>query len=228
MRTLDSKIRTWWAGLALIALVPFGACAGAGSDADRAEELRVLGAQDGAVLVAQAEPPDAEMLFAELAAGVVSAINEGEVEVSIAPAVRASEFDVREYAERMIRDHKRANTELVTLLQEQGIRAKESTISVLLRVDATTTAIELLATPNEELDVMYMEKQVYGHAKAHALISALAVRAENEALRTYLFKQVTTIDQHLSVAIRILRELYENAEPTEPVEPTEPTEPAPT
>jgi predicted outer membrane protein len=198
--------------LALIALVPVAACSVGdsavppvlGAEVDRVEALRASGAESGLDLARQT---DGEAQINEIAAAIAEALHQGEVEMARAAAPRVTDVDVHELAQRAMREHGAARSELAVLLEEQGIPPREGAISAMLRVEATAAAVALSTMPEEELDVVYTERQVYGHAQGHALLRGLANRVERAPLRGFLDRQVVALDLQLVHAVHLLYEL---------------------
>jgi predicted outer membrane protein len=195
---------------ALLAVVPLVGCAS--SDvSDFADELRVQGEERGAELASQveltADSPEADKLLAEITAGIVFALHAAEVEMSVPVIIHADRASVREYAEAMVYEHFAASERLQGVLDEQGMEAVASPLSVLLRVDGTVASVELGTTPPPELSLLYATKQILAHANAHVLVGTLAARIENAALRSHLEELSDAIDAHLFEAVDLARRL---------------------
>lgn len=206
--------RSLWITLAVVALV---GCAGDEAD-DVTEQLRLAGEERGAELAVQlddslAAQPDAARMMAQIAAAIAAAVNEGEVLEVSAAVPRLQNEKVRAFAERVARDHIIASSKLVAVLQQRNIEPRESQISVILRVEATTAYVELSTMPVAELDRKFIEKQIFGHAMARSLIGLLAIEVKDVKLRELLMEELRTIDAHLMDAIRLSKELYGDQQP---------------
>jgi putative membrane protein len=209
--------RRLWTAVVAAALV--AACASS-DETDAITALELAGEEEGIALAAQVEvepdSPEAVRALAQLTAAIVCAINEGEVMESIPAFERGNNGQVVRFAEKMIEDHQRASRAFDLVLQQQDLKPLDNPISTVLRVDALTATVELSTVSDAELDRMYIEKQVKGHAKARALLGALAVNNENEAVRRYLNQQIAAVDAHLLLAIQIARGLHLDEQPESP------------
>jgi putative membrane protein len=208
--------RLWTAALAAVLVV---GCASS-DDGDAISALETQGEEEGAALAAQldlaTDSPEAAKIVAELTAAIVCAINEGEVMASIPAFERGNNGQVVRFAEKMIEDHQRASRTFDLVLQQQDLKPLENPISTVLRVEALTATVELSTADDAELDRMYIEKQVKGHAKARALLGALAVANDNEAVQRYLNQQIAAVDAHLLLVIQIARGLHLDEQPDSP------------
>ena len=96
-------------------------------------------------------------------AGVLMAINEGEIMHGEIARTRASSTEVRSFADMMVRDHTAALERLRGVVSQSNITPAENDLVRTLRTGAEQTATALRAMSGAEFDRAYMRSQVEMH-----------------------------------------------------------------
>ena len=142
----------------------------------------VLGLSTGACVTAP--PPAAPAAMANTATDFVqmaTVSNAFEIETSQLAVERATDPQVRRFANRMISDHTRASRQMAMVLRRNGMEAPPPSL------DPRHAAMleQLRATPAGGFDAAYMTMQAQAHQEAVALFSNYASNGDDPALRTF-------------------------------------------
>jgi len=123
-----------------------------------------------------------------------------EIQSSQIALQKSSNAQVRRFAQRMIDDHTRMQTELSTAVRSTG-----PSLTVPTQMDNRhQSAIgDLQGATGRDFDRMYMTAQVNGHNEALAASQTYAQNGDDPALRQYAANAATAIQQHLAEARRI-------------------------
>ncbi len=118
-----------------------------------------------------------------------------EVNMGRVAAKRASNPAVKEFAERMVKDHSKANDELIAL-------ANKKRFKVAPRMDKThqTMSDKLMASSGADFDRMYMEGQLKAHEKAVELFEKETKSGKDEQLKKWAEDTLPTLREHLKMA----------------------------
>ncbi len=154
--------------------------------------------QTGTAAAVQSAIGDPDEFFMLLA----SQLNAAEIETGRLAVERAEDPEVRQFAERMIEDHTRANEELKRLAERKGI-------SLPSRPDETH---RLLASHLEELDGEtfdreYISAMVADHAAALSMMQDRARISQDPEIREFADRQVPIFREHLQMAQDLNRSL---------------------
>lgn len=115
-----------------------------------------------------------------------------EVEFGRMAQQKASSSAVRDFGQRMVREHTQANQELMQLASRYGITPQPT----LDRPhQAAMEALQQLSGP--AFDRQYLEQQYAGHAAMLTASQFAAERASSSDLRNFAQRQVSTVQQHL-------------------------------
>lgn len=107
-------------------------------------------------------------------AQVVMTVNMGEIEQGQLALQQNPRLEVRQYAERMVREHTAANQQLQAGLLVLGLTPRESPLSQQLMAEASQTLAILRASgTGEDFERAYMDVQVAMHAKVLFLMDAV-------------------------------------------------------
>jgi putative membrane protein len=136
--------------------------------------------------------PDNNFLIQAVTSGV------GEVQFSQLAEKNASNADVKEYAARLVKEHKDANNKLLE-------RARGLKVAVVtgLDKDQRTAWSNLSKLKGDEFDREYMHKMVEDHEKAIKLFEDYAKTGTNDELKQFASKTVPTLKHHLEEAKKI-------------------------
>lgn len=169
------------AALALAALA-LAACSGeGGSGADKA---------------ASAAPPVAAEPGPLTGAGFVTAVAQGnlfEVQASRMARTRASDIEVKRFAQEMMDVHTASTAELSTLIAEvEGARIPVSP-------DARHQALlqTLRAASAADFQRLYLTQQADAHREARTRLETYASGGDNDGLKTFATKTATVVKAHV-------------------------------
>ena len=167
--------------IASILVVALGACAPASDTAGPAALFSpTVASQPATVSVA-------DQAFLGLAA------QSGLAEVALAELAqqRALSSSVRDFAERMMADHTRANAELVALATSRGVVPPESP-------DPARQAVvqRLAAMEGSEFDRHYLRQQIAEHEVAIALFASAAQGGSDHGVQSFAAKWLPSLRDH--------------------------------
>jgi len=125
----------------------------------------------------------------------VSAAGLAEGNLSRLAMTRASRADVRRFADRMVADHSKANTELLQLANRKGWALAE-------RMDkAHQDAFERMsAQSGADFDRAYMNQMVQDHEAAVALFDRESKNGKDADLKNWASTTLPTLRDHLKMA----------------------------
>jgi putative membrane protein len=156
--------------------------AGAGADAG------------GALAVAVQELNDGQLLF------IADTINAGEVDQARAALPRLEAEAARAYAQDMIEEHEPARDALLQLAEAEDVTPELSPVATDLREQSEQVLIQLLSTPGENVDALYIDSQVTMHAQAFQLLEGMIAAADAEPVETLLTQLRASVGGHLDTA----------------------------
>lgn len=141
-------------------------------------------------------------------AAIVMAANEGEVQQGQAASARASNADVRRFAQMMVTDHTNAMNMARDTFNRTAITPSDNNISNTLRANSQTTVTNLNTYNGPAFDRAYMQTQVDLHAwLLRQLDNALIPSTVTPEVRTLLQTQRASVAAHLDQARTILNAL---------------------
>jgi putative membrane protein len=154
-------------------------------------------------------PPISDASFVEQA----TAAGKAEVESGKLAAQKATNPDVKAFAEAMVRDHEKANADLTKIAGERGFPARGSKGGTPLSAEegsAQQSSRTLANLSGQEFDREYMVTQVKDHTEAVKLYEAQAAVSKDEQLRAFATAQLPALKQHLERAQAIADPLVNN------------------
>jgi putative membrane protein len=182
--------------LALVATVSI-ACGGDGNQPnDRAATPAGGGTAGTAGTAGSAGAPDAGFIQDQLA--------EGEAEIALGKLVqeRATNPQVKEFGQMMVRDHQKAGAELKQLASKHNI-----TMEGKDHGDHADVQERLAKLSGAEFDREYMKAMVDDHQDAVNEVERKAENADNPEVRQWASKTLPTLRQHLEQARQIQEKL---------------------
>jgi putative membrane protein len=192
--------RSGWVSLLVLAAMLGGSACGDDDDDQNNN--------DSTLIEETACPPAANVGVATLddaqIAAVLLAANEGEILTSQVAQNKATDQDVRRFADRMIAEHTAATQRLQALLQQQNMAANFNALSQQLTAEANQ-GIEILNTlEGEAFDRAYMDLQINLHAKVLFLMDSVLLRQiQDPALRQDATVARGYVQVHLQDALPI-------------------------
>lgn len=137
-------------------------------------------------------------------AGVVATANEGEVQQGNAAASRATNADVRAFAQMMVTDHTNALQALRDTASRAGVTVQESDTTRTLRSASQETVTNLGTYTGTNFDRRYMQAQVDLHQwLLNQIDTSLLPSTSNAQLRSLLQTQRAAVAAHLQQATQI-------------------------
>ena len=127
----------------------------------------------------------------------IAAATAGKHEVALGrlAAERASNADVKAFANRMVQDHTRAGDELMQINSRRGITVPaEEDATFKQKVDRLT------GLKGAEFDRAYMSEMVAGHTMMEEKVSGFVSSGNNADLKGWASKAQPTVREHLKLA----------------------------
>jgi putative membrane protein len=123
-----------------------------------------------------------------------------EIQSSQIALTKATSFDVRQLAQKLIDDHTMMSSKLTATAAAAGLASPLPTLTL----DQQQMINELQAASAFDFEQMFLKKQIVAHEIALALHSNYAVAGDTLSLRTVASSAVPIIQTHLSDAKQLL------------------------
>lgn len=121
-----------------------------------------------------------------------------EVQAANLALQKASSADVKQFAQRMVADHSKANAELSQLAMAKG-----ATLPTELAGDHKAAFEHLSTLSGAEFDKMYMQHMVPDHQKDIAEFERAAGGAQDPQVKAWAGKTLPTLREHLQLATTV-------------------------
>jgi len=118
-----------------------------------------------------------------------------EVRLGQLAATKASNAAVRQFGERMVQDHTKANKQLMSVLAGEGIRPPQ----VMLDKDIKTFN-HLAKLSGAEFDRAYMKHMVEDHKEDVALFEKESKDGKDAKVKAFAEETLPTLKEHLKMA----------------------------
>jgi putative membrane protein len=140
--------------------------------------------------------PDTSFLSDAIRAGLA------EVEAGEVGAEKASDAEVRRFAERMVRDHSPVNERLKAIAAKHRIEPEGTYGTQPMRPEEAAAAEmgRIAAMSGAEFDRAYMDHMVKDHEKDVALFRAQAKDGKDQELKGLAAATLPTLEEHLRMA----------------------------
>lgn len=122
--------------------------------------------------------------------------NNAEIQTSQLALQRSQNQSVRQYAERMIREHTQANQLLTQYARQRNITLPTATVDPLNRAIAE----RLSQLSGTEFDQAYMAAQATAHLRTVALFETEIGQGQDQGLRSYASQLLPNIQDHYQMA----------------------------
>jgi putative membrane protein len=136
----------------------------------------------------------AEMDFVKQA----TAAGMAEVDVGKLGAEKAADQSVKQFAQRMVDDHSKANEQLIKILGDKKVEVPKE-----LPADAASTKDRLSSLSGTDFDREFMTNMVSDHEKAVALFDKESKEGQDAQLKQFAEQTLPTIQDHLKQAQQI-------------------------
>jgi len=120
-----------------------------------------------------------------------------EVELGKIAASKSQDEKVKQFAERMVADHSKANEELASIAKQKGL-----TVPTSLDAEHQSMVQSLNAKSGKAFDTAYSEHMNADHAKAVALFQG-AITSSDPELAAFAKQTLPTLEQHKTMAKRL-------------------------
>ncbi len=136
----------------------------------------------GGMAIAQDAPPsDAQIAHIAYTAGVI------DIDAAGLAVEKATNADVKAFAEMMIKDHQAVNDQALALVDKLGITPEDNPTSQALATQAAAEKATLEGLEGAAFDKAYVENEVAFHRQVlDALDSTLIPATQNEELKAFL------------------------------------------
>jgi putative membrane protein len=118
-----------------------------------------------------------------------------EVELGRIATERASSADVRNFGQRMVYDHTKANEELKQLARERGLE-----VPMQLDSKHRELADRLGKLSGKEFDEKFVTAMIADHEKVVALFQKFAANGDDAGIRAFAERTVPALEEHRQMA----------------------------
>lgn len=125
-----------------------------------------------------------------------------EVELGQAAVKNAMSQDVKDFGQRMVTDHGKANEELKTLVGKKQVQ-----VPTELERKHKSKVEKLSKLSGEEFDKKYMKAMVKDHVKDVADFKKASKKAKDPELKAWIDKTLPVLEQHLQQAKDVAQKL---------------------
>lgn len=120
-------------------------------------------------------------------AAVGSASNQEEIQMSRVALERAQDPRVRSYAQRMIDEHTRVESEMTAMLRAKGMAPIDNALSLQMKRNLPPKLDMLRGMTGTQFDMGYMMRQIHAHEMTLlTLDTSLIPETDDAAMKTYL------------------------------------------
>jgi putative membrane protein len=128
---------------------------------------------------------------------VCEAAQGGNAEVSLSQVAiqKASDASVKDFAQRMVTDHQKANQELTGLVTQKGATLPDATNK---KIEKETEKLQGLS--GADFDRAYMKIMLSDHEKTVKIFQKESERGDDADLKGWVTKTLPTLQEHLSMA----------------------------
>ena len=123
---------------------------------------------------------------------------QAEVELGRLATEKASSPEVKEFGQRMVDDHSKANDRLKQIASEKGVKLPEK---LTTKDEATKRRLEKLS--GESFDRAYIRDMVADHSQDAAEFRSEASKAKDPDLKSFASETLNTIEEHLKEAKKL-------------------------
>jgi putative membrane protein len=124
-----------------------------------------------------------------------------EVQLGKMAVEHAASPDVKQFAQRMIEDHGKANRELTALVEKKGI-----SVPTAPHQQHQAEADRLAKLQGAAFDRAYIQQMVKDHEEDVRLFSTQAKEGNDAELRSFAVKTLPTLEEHLNMARNLAKQ----------------------
>lgn len=153
---------------------------------------------------AQTATQDYMMITDNQIAEIMRVVNEAEVQTSKLAQKKATNPQIKSFAEQLVTDHSKNMKNQQELAQKAKMNPEPNKISQTLQKEAATMMEDLQKAKGAEFDRRYINLQVAMHQKVHDdLTQRLIPNAKNPQLKEFLQTTEDHIEHHLAQAKKL-------------------------
>jgi putative membrane protein len=200
---MRTSFRSWRLAPVMVTALLFTAC----NRADRAAVDTAVEAARDTISAVAGRIAGPEYSSAELV-GFVNAYNDAEIEIGQMAQTKATDPQVREFARRIVGEHRALRTEVTNTAQRLNLAPTMPADDENLRQDHQTAMRDLTARPRDrEFDKAFVEHEVRMHRKVLDEVEDALRRNRNQDLRPLLEKARDGLRAHLTAAEELEKKL---------------------
>jgi putative membrane protein len=189
--------------LSLMMLAALTACGGGQDEGQTGGETATLDTAAAAPAESPAPAPAGGVTDPQIA-GIVVAANEVDIKAGELAQSKATNPQVKEFAQRMITDHTGVNQAASDLVTKLGVTPEESPTSQQLRQGGEQNRTTLQGQSGAAFDRAYIDNEVaYHQAVLDAINNTLIPNAQNPELKALLQQTAPAVEAHLQHARQI-------------------------
>jgi putative membrane protein len=158
--------------------------------------LAAAGQRGHAASAAKSTPADQSFVKKAAYGGIA------EVEMGKLAKEKASSAEVKQFAEKMVSDHTKANDDLKEIAKAKDIR-----VPAELDPEHKAKLDKLRKSSGATFDENYMKEQVAGHQKMHDLLAQQAKSGKDQDLKSFAERTLPTVESHHQMAETIQKKL---------------------
>lgn len=128
-----------------------------------------------------------------------------EIEGAKVALEKSTSQDVKDFAQRMIEDHRAANQRLRDLAKQKGLEMSDD---ASLMAQAKTMILQL--REGESFDEAYANNQVQAHQEAIELFRTYIRQGEDQDIKAFAQEILPTLEEHLQMAKKLAAAHGEN------------------
>ncbi|PYQ26365.1 MAG: hypothetical protein DMF56_24745 [Acidobacteria bacterium] len=137
-------------------------------------------------------------------AGILATANQGEIDQANAALSKATNADVRAFAQMMVTDHTNAGNTARDVFARNGITPADNTTTSELKTSGQRSMTNLNAYSGAAFDRAYMQSQVDMHQWLLTNLDTVLIPSARGDLRNFLETTRGTVSSHLDRARQIL------------------------
>ena len=149
--------------------------------------------------VAQQAKTDSARVLADL-----HRTNQMEIHMGSMASSKASAADVKEYASRLVAQHRDADQEVAQIAKKENIALDPKPVD-----DTAPDMMRLRKLENHDFDREFLKTMIDGHNKAIAMVKAAETTTKDDKLRTLLNKLLPSLEEHRKAATKLLNQSAE-------------------
>lgn len=140
-------------------------------------------------------------------AGILATANQGEIDQANAALSKATNADVRAFAQMMVTDHTNAANTARDVFSRNGITPSDNATTNELKTNGQHSTMNLSAYSGAAFDRAYLQAQIDMHQWLLTNLDSLLIPSARGELRTLLESTRGTVSSHLDKARELLGRL---------------------